>query len=138
MAPVTNPPTSLPTLLPTAPPQGPRATEPTEYELLSGSIYTQCPSGREVPQGDCLAAANVVTEGWTNYKNRDELLIDDWNFTPCGCFVYNNQMIDYDANCGNSINSAASQLVCKKVFLVSFYFEFEKHFNRALNKTLVI
>lgn len=60
--------------------------------------YTQCPSGREVPQGDCLAAANVVTEGWTNIKNRDELLIDDWNFTPCGCFVYNNQMIDYDAN----------------------------------------
>jgi len=42
-------------------------------------------------------------------------MVHDWNFTPCGCFVWANQMLDYDTNCANAVNSASAELVCLSV-----------------------
>lgn len=90
--------------------------DPNDYELLPGTQYAQCPAGREVPQSECLAAANAMTAGVPTIQNRDSLMVQDWaNFTPCGCFVFNNQYLDFDTGCGNSVLTASAQLVCKKV-----------------------
>ena len=75
----------------------------------------QCPTGRDVPQADCLAAANELTSSRTTIVNRGSLMVHDWNFTPCGCFVWANQMLDYDTNCANAVNSASAELVCLSV-----------------------
>ena len=110
--PVTSPPTPNPVVVsPTPPPQ------PVQlgYVLLPGASYSQCPTGRDVPQADCLAAANELTSSRTTIVNRGSLMVHDWNFTPCGCFVWANQMLDYDTNCANAVNSASSELVCLSV-----------------------
>lgn len=90
------------------------------YVLLPGASYYQCPPGRDVHQADCLAAANALTTSLTTIVNRDYLQVHDWSFTPCGCFVWANQMLDYDTHCANAVNSASSQLVCLLVRIV-FY-----------------
>jgi cullin-associated NEDD8-dissociated protein 1 len=88
---------------------------PSEYILLPGDQYTECPAGQEVEQEQCLAAANELTADMTTITNRDQLLVNDWTFTPCGCFVWQGQMLDFDVNCANSQFSADGQLVCRKV-----------------------
>ena len=81
--------------------------------LYSAADISQCPEGQEVPQDQCLAAANALTEVWTTVANRGDLLVNDWSGLPCGCFIYNSQMIDYDSNCANAFPSGSAQLVCR-------------------------
>lgn len=72
------PTTSAPTPSPVTP--APTATPgDVGYVLLSGATEASCPPGREVPQEDCLAAANGLTASMTTITNRDELYVNDWN-----------------------------------------------------------
>ena len=101
------PPTSAPT----------SSGDANGYILYRGSEfnYDECPDGQNVQQSECLAAANSLTFGLGIANRYDGPLTHDWNFTPCGCFVYNDQLIDYDFNCGNKQHNVHSDLVCKKV-----------------------
>lgn len=126
------------------PTTAPTSSGSPSYVLISGATNDSCPSGRDVPQEDCLAAANELTQDWTTISNRDDLLINDWSGLPCkyslsicdcisdqrehfsptprahagGCFIYNNAMIDYDGNCGNAGPHSNTQLVCLEVRFV--------------------
>ena len=81
--------------------------------MLDGTSYDKCPSGQEVPQEDCLAAANSVSQDITTITNRENgPLVDDWPGLPCGCFIYNDKLIDYDVNCDNKAPNPSSKLVC--------------------------
>lgn len=92
-------------------------TEASNFVLLPGSTYSRCPAGREVSLGACLAAANELTAGLTTIPKtkRGTVYGTDWNWTPCGCFVYEDRVINFDTNCGNAVTQADSDLVCKQV-----------------------
>lgn len=84
-----------------------------DYTFYPGAESAACPVGQEVPQQDCLAAANALTPGLTTITNRNDLLINDWGGLPCGCFIWSNQLIDYDPNCANAGPHPSAELVCR-------------------------
>ncbi len=88
-----------------------------DYMLLQGD---KCPTGLEVPKEECLDAAKSLTE-YIDTIDKTTLLEGDWAGLPCGCFVYNNQKVNYDSNCGNSASHHTSNLVCKQVCYTYFF-----------------
>ena len=71
-----------------------------------------------MPEEECLAAANAITSDLP-ISNRNSLLVNDWSGLPCGCFVWSNQVIDYDPNCLNAGPQASAQLVCRHPSLIT-------------------
>mmetsp|Transcript_2079 Transcript_2079/g.2225 ORF Transcript_2079/g.2225 Transcript_2079/m.2225 type:complete len:290 (-) Transcript_2079:259-1128(-) len=97
----------------------PTMTPPDLYLWPAGST-SECPEGASVPQDDCLEAALLLIENSDIFQPltsaNSQLNVNDWNFTPCGCFLWrennsNTYYIDFDTsttacvadNRGNSI-----------------------------------
>jgi len=72
-----------------------------------------CVSGKEVIKHHCLDAAHEVGVGM---DLRNTVMVGDWDWTPCGCFIYNDKFVDYkDPALGNCKAHADTKLVCRKV-----------------------
>jgi len=69
-------------------------------------------------QAECLTAANALSQS-QKISDRGYLSVGTWDFTPCGCFIWNwgqsEAVIDYKA-CGTGVKSkyAEAQIVCKR------------------------
>lgn len=108
-------PTAAPTIEPSMVPTiTPEPTAEEGYALLGMGASGDCPSGKAVPQGECLAAASEVA-GHLNWKTSG-LNVMTWSGLPCGCFVWHNGdgtvIIDYNTmttGCGASGNT---QMIC--------------------------
>ena len=109
------------------------------YELLDGAQYSQCPPGYKVPQDECLAAVNAVTSDWTTISNRNNLSLEDWDYTPCGCFIHGGTIIDYNTNCNNAQKDSISELVCKVPvrFLTALQPKCLSHFGHIAHMTTI-
>jgi hypothetical protein len=91
--------------------------EESSYELLgAGEGDGICPPhGMPVSKDDCLQAAHDVggVEGLTNLY--DFLNVGTWPFTPCGCFIYLDEWVDYkDPSLGNCKPDPNAKLVCRR------------------------
>jgi len=89
---------------------------PTDYELYAdGEGGGICAPGKAVTEEECLNAGNEVTVGIMNDLDRTRVIVGAWPALPCGCFIYNDQKIDYkdpaNANCSPHL---ISNLVCRK------------------------
>ena len=70
--------------------------------LYPGADYSECPQGQEVPQDECLAAANALTAGIPTISNRDNLLVNDWGGLPCGTTLIVIYMMSSSFSCADS------------------------------------
>jgi len=76
-----------------------------------------------VPQDECFAAGEFLSKGLISPPGimNNDLNVDDWNYTPCGCFFWNREerrnvqrSINYDLGNGPCINSNLGSLICKE------------------------
>jgi hypothetical protein len=86
---------------------------PSDFELYAnGDGGRICATGKALTQEECLDAAHEVGVGM---NLRDSLNVGSWNFTPCGCFIYIDDFVDYkDPANGNCKPDSDSNLVCRK------------------------
>jgi len=94
-------------------------------------VYNEdkCPDDTEVPSEECLLALQSLTIGFDNITARDHLKVEDYSYTPCGCFLQNgnhdgkeysvytfdNGPLQGDTGCiGHTpVNGWYSTLICK-------------------------
>ncbi len=70
-----------------------------------------CENGKAVSEEDCLQAALEVGVGMSL---KDFLNVGSWDFTPCGCFIYDDSWVDYkDPSHGNCLPDNKSNLICR-------------------------
>ncbi len=88
----------------------------TDFIVYPAGTAGQCPDGLAVYEEQCLQAAQEAGTGMTL---KDFLNVGSWGFTPCGCFIYNDDWIDYkDPIHGSCLPHPRSNLVCRKEPLV--------------------
>jgi hypothetical protein len=111
--PVPVPPTPFPTTSPPTPSPTPVPGPPSDFELYAdGDGGGICATGKALTQDECLDAAHEVGVGM---NLRDSLNVGSWNFTPCGCFIYLDEWVDYkDPAVGNCNPDPNANLVCQK------------------------
>ena len=85
------------------------------YQLRADLQGPKCPDGLDVPESECLKAALQVG---AQYNPQSQLNVDDWDHTPCGCFLWGAQYsVRFDRgrldDCKE--NSAAIGMVCRDV-----------------------
>jgi len=118
-----------------APSSTPSSPPPAEYEFLPINSAAQCPVGLEVPQDECKGAfeslwgdgATFVGQNNKEYSNYHGgsgviLNVNDWDYTPCGCFMWLNDTANFAStlfstrvsDCKISITNKHSQVICKK------------------------
>ncbi len=90
--------------------------ESSDFELLGkGEGGGICPEGQATSKEECLDASHDVggAAGMTKLKNF--LNVGTWPFTPCGCFIYADEWVDFkDPALGNCKPDPRAQLVCSK------------------------
>ena len=87
----------------------------SDFDLLEPGADGACPDGLAVSKEECFEAAHEVggNAGLTNLK--DFLNVGTWPFTPCGCFIYLDEWVDYkDPAAGNCKPDKDSKLICRK------------------------
>jgi hypothetical protein len=91
-----------------------------KYVLMDAGDGGECPVGTDVAQDDCLAVSHAVG---AHLDPEDWLDVDDWDYTPCGCFLYQTSKrlkVDYDlGQVGGCKSHSQAQLVCRKPVEVS-------------------
>ncbi len=71
----------------------PSPTETADFDLYANGAAGVCPEGNKaVSEEECLEAAQEVG---TSMTLKDFLNVGTWDFTPCGCFIYINNWVDY-------------------------------------------
>ncbi len=86
--------------------------DPSDFELLPDGTAGICEEGKAITEHQCLQAAQ---EAGVFLPLKDELNVGSWWFTPCGCFIYKREWIDYkDPSHGNCLPDSNTNLVCKK------------------------
>jgi len=85
----------------------------TKFEIYADEVSEGvCTSGKAVTQEECFAAGHEVGIGM---NLGDELIVYDWDWTPCGCFIYDNFLVDYkDPVHGSCTHHAKCKSVCRK------------------------
>jgi len=53
-----------------------------------------------VPQNECAAAGNAVT-GWN--KGISEVVVGDWSWVPCGCYIWRGRNIQFNTRACNRV-----------------------------------
>ncbi len=99
----------------------------SDFELYGIAAAGICPESHEVSKQECLEAALEVGVGLelTNFLN-----IGSWDFTPCGCFIYDGEWVDYKhPDDGNCVTNIKSKLVCRKEPLIQASLGFALHFD---------
>mmetsp|Transcript_2076 Transcript_2076/g.2223 ORF Transcript_2076/g.2223 Transcript_2076/m.2223 type:complete len:112 (-) Transcript_2076:259-594(-) len=97
-------------------------TPPDLYLWPAGST-TECPEGASVPQDDCLEAALLLIENSDYFQPRynkvSSLNVNDWNHTPCGCFLWNDSStsnydywIDFDTSTTGCVAGILGHSIC--------------------------
>jgi len=74
-----------------------------------------CAPGKAVTQGECFDAVHEVGVGMTL---GDILYSHNWDWTPCGCFIYNDSVVAYnpkDPANGGCLAPTSCNLVCRKI-----------------------
>jgi len=64
-----------------------------EYVLRNVGDGNSCPLGTDVPESECLEAANTFSS--ITDTRRGFSKSDGWDFTPCGCFLWKNPNVPY-------------------------------------------
>jgi len=73
-----------------------------------------CPSGKAVLKDECFAAGKEAGIGMTIGP---DMIVYDWDWTPCGCFIYDNVLINYkDPVHGNCKPHAKCKSICRKEY----------------------
>lgn len=88
-----------------------RNMEESDFELYADGTAEVCPEGKEVTVQECLQAAHDVG---SDLPLQETLNIGSWNHTPCGCFIYNDHLVDYKEDHGDCLADPNSNLVCRK------------------------
>jgi len=74
-----------------------------------------------VPQNECAAAGNAMRD-WTKASID---VVEDWNWVPCGCFIWENSRINFNTHACDSVSLNGrgrrdAQGICKvKTFILS-------------------
>mmetsp|Transcript_2078 Transcript_2078/g.2224 ORF Transcript_2078/g.2224 Transcript_2078/m.2224 type:complete len:292 (-) Transcript_2078:259-1134(-) len=100
----------------------PTMTPPDLYLWPAGST-SECPEGASVPQDDCLEAALLLIENSDYFQPRynkvSSLNVNDWNHTPCGCFLWNDSStsnydywIDFDTSTTGCVAGILGHSIC--------------------------
>ena len=104
--PVGFPPSAQPSLT-----QVPSPT-PSDFELYADGEGGICSTGKAVTGQECFDAAHEVG---IDMRLKDFLNVGTWDHTPCGCFIYLDDWVDYkDPAVGNCVPDPNANLVCRK------------------------
>lgn len=84
------------------------------YELRTDLRGPHCPTGLDVPESECLEAAQTVG---SHLNLSDRMSVSAWNYTPCGCFLWEygtTAKINYDNGAGSCQSSMYTiGMICK-------------------------
>jgi hypothetical protein len=90
-------------------------TEPVplhNYELVDG--IERCPAGREVEESECYGAAFEFRSTYPTIRRKKSIdYVGDWDYTPCGCFIWYESLINFHVGGDTCIKSHNANVVCK-------------------------
>ena len=90
----------------------PSCTASNDYEPVC-KFPSKCPAGQEVKSAEECHAAGLGDGG---ILRNGAVVVDDWGFTPCGCFISvgSDKAIHFDTGSANCAVSVDFEPVCRK------------------------
>ena len=99
------------------------------YYVWPASSATECPEGTGISKEECLYAGIVVSENSVSIENPSDLLENNSNDAPCGCFlrpIGNSMFISFDSGIlGCTMDSNVEvNLICKVMCYAQILFAY--------------